>query len=209
MKSNELKNYKRIYLEEKISKQAIEKSWDTVRRRLPQQDEPKKYYYPAAFMFASMLLFFFLGTIGVSQASRPGDVLYPVKVLSDKVAAKVTGNYHTKVEKRATEVIREADRSPERLEEATKAYKDSLEQAKREAQRDSKDKPEIRKTLEKQEERLKNIHASSSASQKLIRETVSQTQRVREEVKGVQSGEPDRRKPDVELPVPDQRKKDR
>ena len=67
--------------------------------------------------------------IGVAQAAKPGSPLYQVKILSDNLIAKITGNQEIKIEKRAQEVIDLATGSEEHLDEATKEYQKALDQA--------------------------------------------------------------------------------
>lgn len=94
MKDEQLKEYKKLYLETSPTTTS-EEGWKNLSQLLPKQKAniPTFRY---AFIFACILFLILFGTVTVSQAAKPGNILYPVKVLSDKVVSKISQTVESK-----------------------------------------------------------------------------------------------------------------
>ncbi len=87
-----LEQYKKIYLEEKISDHDLQQGLDNLIRMLPEQDSPvRNIFFRYRFLFAGIILLLMIGTAGMAQAANSGELLYPVKILTNNVAAKIFG----------------------------------------------------------------------------------------------------------------------
>lgn len=139
-----------------------------------------------AFVLSTLI---FSTVVGSAQAAKPGQTLYPLKILSDNVVAKITGKYEVKIEKRAQDVIDVSQKSESDLDEATKAYSETLEQTKKEAQK-TQTQEKFKKTLEVQEQKLKEAQQKNSNVQDKLQDVIERTQEVRGEVKGQSESNP-------------------
>ncbi len=133
-------------------------------------------------MFASVVLVLSGAVVGVSQAAKPGDLLFSVRAMSEKVAAKVVGNPDIIVVRRADDLIDQSKKDPQALDRASEEYTKALEQSKQDAQK-SGNTQNFKQTLDKQEQKFteaqKGDHSSSG-----LKKAVEETQKVNGEVKG-------------------------
>jgi len=107
MTPEELSNYKKIYFDITVSSDIVEKQWDVLMPRLPEQESKIKYYrlipYGAAFL--TTIIIFLIGTVSVSLAAKPGDPLYPVKEFTAEITTKITSVFHTITKKAVPAII--------------------------------------------------------------------------------------------------------
>ncbi|MBI2594180.1 hypothetical protein HYW39_00620 [Candidatus Curtissbacteria bacterium] len=120
---------------------------------------------------------------GVAQAAKPKDPLYPVKILSENLVAKVTGDYEIKVERRAQELIDLSSQSPQNLDEATRLYQETLDKAEKEAQKVGRGQ-EFRQTLDQQEEKLREAQRANPAAQQQLENAIWHIQQAKGDVQG-------------------------
>jgi len=116
-----LEQYKKIYLEEKISDHALQKGREDLLRMLPEQDSPaRNTFFRYRFLFAGIILLMLIGTAGMVQAANSGELLYPVKILTNNVAAKIFGkpeiNAKKEEEKEKVEIEDQKDLKQEKKE---------------------------------------------------------------------------------------------
>src|SRR3990167_5544083 len=128
MIEEKLENFRKVY----IGSGKKNLTLPNILEQLPSQNHPHAYALKAAtFALAAVLL---TGSVlGVAQAANPGTKLYPLKLLSDEVLAKITGKDELKIEKRAQEVINSTDASQRQRDEALDQFQKTLEETKKEA----------------------------------------------------------------------------
>ena len=183
MIEDQLEKLRKEYLKIKAPDYLVQNGWVDLQTRLSAQESPNRRFFPKpALIFASVILLFFAGSLTAAQAAKPGDVLYPVKLLSDDLQAKITGKEEIKLEKRAQEFIDLSNSSSEHLEEAARQYQKTLDESKNQAEKSGRQQ-EFRQSLEEQEEKLRQAQDNNPSSQDLD-EAIKETQRVRGEVQG-------------------------
>lgn len=186
MDNNKLEQLKKTYHAQTLPEEAIEQLWQDLSQRLPVKQDPP-FYYPMRFAFLTLCIMFLTlgGVVGMAQAAKPNTPLYPVKVLADRIIAKATRTYHISIEKRANEVIDSAQsKSAKDLQQSTKAYTETLEDVKTDEKTSDTSKKELRETLENAKEDLEHITPANPQSQNLIDQSIKDTEKAREEVKG-------------------------
>lgn len=98
MTTEELKKYKQIYSDIAVSDNLVEKKWELLMPFLPKQEVRNSYpFISYTVAFLSVLILIAIGAVGVSQAAKPGDPFYPVKILSQSVSAKVASAFQKSV----------------------------------------------------------------------------------------------------------------
>ena len=133
-------------------------------------------------VFATVVLVLSGMVVGVSQAAKPGDFLFPVKVLSEKVVAKVTNDPTIVVEHRANDLINDSSSGSNDSDKAAEEYQKSLLESKQDAQ-DSGKTQEFKKALEEQEQKLKDA-AERDSNREDLQRAIDETQKVSGEVQG-------------------------
>ncbi|GEM_PF-5502152 len=187
MIEEKLESLKKEYLKTKTSDYLVNYGWSNLESRLNNQTEQRHLAFinPAriALAFSAFLIIFAVPFV-FSQNAKPGESLYPLKIASDTVTAKVTGNYEANIEKRAQEVIQTSENG-ESFEEASKQYQQTIDEAKNKAERgDEAKKEELRKKLEEQEKKFEGANKESQKSKKRLEEIRDKTRQIRGEVKG-------------------------
>lgn len=128
-----LEQYKKIYLKQKISDGDLQKSWDDLRQILPARDHPlRNTFIHYRYLFAGIILFLLIGTAGLAQASKSGEILYPVKILTNNVAAKIFGKPQITEKKLEKNVITLPTTTPIPTEKEIKEDQKELKQEKKE-----------------------------------------------------------------------------
>lgn len=186
MNNNKFEQLKKTYHTQTLSKETVEQLWQDFSQRLPDR-QYHPYYHVMRFAFLTFFITFLtLGSVvGLAQAAKPNTPLYPVKILADRIVAKATKTYHITIQKRATEVIDSAQsKSVKDLRQSTKAYSDSLGDVKTDEKTPDSSKKELRDTLEQAKEDLEHITPANSTSQNLIDQSIKETEKAKEEVKG-------------------------
>lgn len=152
--------------------------------------------YGLGFAFA-LLLIFCTALVGFSQKAKPGEALYSVKILSDKVYTKVTGNFEGAIDKRIQEIIELKDEPNGKFDEAVKQYQQAIEKAKdKNKDAEEKIKEKFREKLEEQEKKLQEISSENPKLYKKLQNVVEQTRRTRGEVKGEKDNQLERQRND-------------
>jgi hypothetical protein len=172
----------------------VGQTWDILAANLPAQELPNnhiprpshfKHYYLYAvvlFVFLSASTF---GIVQAAQISRPGDTLYSVKVLSDKVVSRVLGKPELKVEKRAEDVINESATSSGQLKKAAEGNNNTIDDTKKNIEtHNGKQTDNLEDTLESQTEKFKKPLPSNAAAKGVIDSVINHTEETNNEVKG-------------------------
>lgn len=187
MNSDKLENLKREYLKTKTPPYLVAHGWEDLAPKLASDPRERFLFRPALSIGLALFIFVIAGTtlVFASQSSKPGENLYPVKILSDKVYSEVTGDYEATIDKRAEELIELKDEPNGSLDEATKQYQEAIEKAKDEKKdSEEEEKEKFRQKLEEKEKRFQEISQENSRNKNKFREIVEQTRRTRGEVKG-------------------------
>ena len=113
---------------------------------------------------------------------KPGDLLFPLKVISEKVAVRAGVNPEISVVRRADDLIDQSKKDPTAAEKAAEEYKKTLEQTKQDAQKSGNTK-EFKQTLKAQELKFTEAQKEDHGSTEL-KKAIEETQKVNGEVKG-------------------------
>ncbi len=180
-----IENLKKIYLKTPIPKDLSD--WEQVKTRL--EEKPRlslsTYFQKGAFAFAVVLISLTTVAVG-AQAAKPGDTLFPVRVMSDQIKAKITNTPSVPVEKRAQDII-DVSKSPSpRLDQAVTAYQKALDKSTQEVNKNNviTQEENLKDTLSKQEQKLEEVKKKNPDSSKKLDEAINQTKKAQGEVKG-------------------------
>lgn len=184
MIENKLEELKKEYKSIAIPDYLISNGWLDLSLKLPEKNKSLWHMFLVrGLVFASLVLFLGVGLVGVSQASKPGDLLFPVKEFSEKVAIKAgVANPEISVIRRANDLIDQSQKNQDAAQKASQEYQKTLEQSKQDAEK-SGDTKQFKQTLEKQEQKFTDAQKNNHGSTELNR-AVEETQRVNGEVKG-------------------------
>jgi len=124
-----------------------------------------------------------------SQAASPGDILYPVKVVSQDIYSKISGDIQRPIENRTEDVVGSIAGPSENLDEAIKSYENAITNSKNRI-RDEESKQQFRQILEAQEEKLRSSSEDNDDehARDKIEELIEKTSEVKGEVKGEREG---------------------
>lgn len=161
----------------------ISNGWLDLSLKLPEKGvNPLRLIFARGLVFALVILVLSIGVVGVAQASKPGDLLFGVKVFSEKVAVKAGVNPEISVVRRADDLIDQTKKSSEAAERASEEYTRTLEQGKQDAEERGSTQ-NFKQTLEKQEQKFTEAQGKDNNSSELKR-AAEETARVQGEVKG-------------------------
>jgi len=95
MTGQQLKEYKNIYTDIIVPDTLIEKKWSIQSEFLPNQELKRKSYQfmPYGAVFLSAFLVLFILSIAIVQASKPGNLLYPVNTWTQQLSKKVSSTF--------------------------------------------------------------------------------------------------------------------
>lgn len=183
MVEDKIQELKKEYEKIVIPDYLISNGWLDLSLKLPEKGKFSWHLiFARGLVFASIVLFFSGAVVGVSQASKPGDILFPVKVLSEKVAVKAGFNPEISLVRRTNDLIDQSKKDSGATEKASEEYKKTLEQGSQDAQKSGKTK-EFKQTLNAQEKKLREAQNEDNDSEEL-KEAVEETVKVQGEVKG-------------------------
>lgn len=189
-----LEKLKKEYIKTETTSYLENYGWTNLRSRLDESPAPTPVFKPTlakGIAFAVLLIIAGFGFLGFTQKSKPGQALYPVKILSDKVYSQVTGDYEASINKRAQEVIEQSAKPNGGFEEATKQYQKAIEDARDKREKsDEQKKEEFRRTLEEQEKKFRETLKQNPSHQSQLEEVEEYTKRTRGEVKGKRDERP-------------------
>lgn len=150
-----LRKFKKVYLETEPSQEFLEEGWQDLQGKIAHTEQTRRRFYAfysRPVVFATMLIFIlgsFVGLVGASGNSLPGEPLYPLKRLSEDTISLTTGNNLVKVDNRAKEIIKlsEDKKGSSKLQKAVEDYKTAVF----EATRSGRNKQEVEEELEQNE----------------------------------------------------------
>src|SRR3989344_4722425 len=182
MIEEKLENFRKVY----IGSGKNDFAPPDILTQLPAQNRPHTYRIKALIVTLAAVLFSG-SAFGISQAASPGTSLYPVKLASDEILAKVTGSQELKVKKRAQEIIESASASQKQQEEALKEFQKALDQTEEEAKKSGKSE-KFRQTLDSEEEKFKKAQEKNPSQN--LEEAIKRTKNAKGEVQGQKDQRP-------------------
>lgn len=178
MNKTQLDAYKASYLQIKASEKQIDESWENVKHRLPKQDIWSNYMVMRyAFASIALLSIFFVGFVNVVQAAKPGEILYPVKVLQNNVLATILKKAET-----VPDDIKESLSSPDTIKNLPTEKKKTPEETSNDEKQEQKNNTSLK---EQNKEEKKD---TTPQLEELLNKNNQQTQKT-EEVKGATTDE--------------------
>src|SRR3989344_2581006 len=93
--------------------------WEDISARLPSQSFSYRMIVGRVIVISIIPILFLSGLVGVSQASKPGEFLYPVKVASQKFANKISNKLEFNIQKKSQKVLSGQDKVIEKNQEET------------------------------------------------------------------------------------------
>ncbi|MCL5784886.1 MAG: hypothetical protein M1142_06065 [Patescibacteria group bacterium] len=159
--------------------------WSSLESRLGSQEQPKSWPVKQFLLSITAIVIVLSIFTGAAQAARPGDQLYPLRILTDNLMAKVSGDSSQVIEKRAEDIIKVSN-DPKKLGQAIEHYQQTVEDISREASGPAK-KQELKTVLKKQEQKFAAEAKKNPASQPQLNQLINQTQKDEGEVKGTKT----------------------
>lgn len=147
--------------------------WDELGRRIGLLETPRRSVWLRNFAIVfAVFLIFLIGTYQVAQAAMPGDPLYPIKILSERVVQETSGSNQIVIDHRAQEIIGLSKRqevNKEDLNQVVIEYKQSVGQARQEIKTSGELNSEFQKKLEEQHSEFDKVGRENPEIQKEIK----------------------------------------
>ena len=165
---NYLKELKKEYEQTDATWHLKMSGWTDLEKRIGLIEPKYKRIWKRSYAFGfAVVLVFVLGLFSVYKtvlASVPGDTLYPVKVLSEKISQKLTGSNRAAIDHRAQEIIdlskkQNVDKSE--LKQVVSEYKSNVEEAQKSDQNLVTPDVKLQKDLAKQHSEFDKIVRSN------------------------------------------------
>ncbi len=195
MIEDELKKLKVEYRETQVPQYLIYNGWVDVRVKLTDRGGWAIWLFARRIALAVLFLaLIFGGVVTTSKAAAPGDFLYPVKVASENLYAKISGDYQKPIENRTQEVIKSSSGQDGNFDEAIKQYENTLNQSKNQPQ-DQESRQQFKATLQDQEQQLRQAHDESEneTEREKLQQVIERTSEVQGEIKGERDNHGDSR----------------
>ncbi|KKQ23168.1 MAG: protein of unknown function with transmembrane region [Candidatus Wolfebacteria bacterium GW2011_GWC1_37_10] len=186
MIEDELKKLKEEYRETQVPPYLIYDGWTSVRTRLADRGGWAIWLFARRIALAVLFLaLIFTGVVTTSKAAAPGDFLYPVKVASDNLYAKISGDYQKPVENRTQDIVKSSSGQNGNLDEAIKQYENALDQSKTQVN-DQRSKEEFKRTLEEGQQQLRQAQDENNNEQdrEKLQRVIEKTNELQGEIKG-------------------------
>lgn len=167
---NSLELLKSEYLKTSATHHLKSRGWGELEKRinlLEPEIRKKTYWKGFSFAFASLLILFvgLFGAYKISLAALPGDTLYPVKVLGEKIIQKTTGSNQTAIDNRANEIIglsKKENTDQKELQSVVSQYVDSVEKTKTQIEQTGQEDAQFQGRLEVQHREFEKINHSDA-----------------------------------------------
>lgn len=180
MIEKELESLRKDYIKTEPTNYLIHDGWRDLSLKL---DSKQSRVFPKAFALIALIIFLSSAVVASAQAAKPGQALYPVKILSENVYAQVTGSQQFKIERRAQEVIDLSGKSSDNLDVATQEYQKTLGETKPQ-NGSEEERQKFTEALEKQEEKFKKAIEKNPQSQEKLQEVIKETEKAKGQVQG-------------------------
>ncbi len=200
----QLKHLREDYLLINPSQTQIAKEWLRLEKIIESEKEAnhwKRFFSrPLLFVTAVLVILFGGSFVMVSsvQASLPGEPLYPVKRISERVVVAVTGNYQIAIEQRAQEIVslsEQHNQSTEKIQQVVREYEHTVLEITQETKESAKVTKELEKRLQEHE---KQFEAAAKASSSKTLEKAAEVARKAQEKKEEKRLEIEQKKQEVE-----------
>lgn len=169
---NYLKRLKKEYLKTAVPKSLSEDGWLNLEEKLVEVKNPFVSNWYPRFAYASLgFVILFAGLFGFMRATwaaDPGDILYPVKRISEKAVVSTTGNKQIHVDNRAKEIInltQKKEKNETHLKETIDEYNKAVSEVKKDTDKSEEDKKEFEEKLERQKEQFKQASQNNSSEE--------------------------------------------
>lgn len=134
MNTNEyLNSLKKEYEKTEATLHLKSSGWEELSRQVNPIPVKRSYWLRNLGIVFAVFVIFLLGTYKIALAALPGDVLYPVKLLSEDLIQRASGSNQVVIDHRADEIIglsKEQEVNSQNLDQVVTEYKDQVEQAK-------------------------------------------------------------------------------
>jgi hypothetical protein len=107
--------------------------WEELSRQIGPTETKRRFWLRNLSLVFAVFVIFLLGTYKIALAALPGDVLYPVKLLSERIIEKASGSNQIVIDHRASEIIglsKEQEINNQNLEQVVIEYRQNVDQAK-------------------------------------------------------------------------------
>jgi hypothetical protein len=106
--------------------------WEQLSRQIDPVAGKKHFWLRNLSIVFAVFAVFLIGTYKIALAALPGDILYPVKLLSEKIIEKTSGSNQIVIDHRAAEIIGLSNKTEvdnKSLEQVVTEYSQSVNQA--------------------------------------------------------------------------------
>ncbi len=149
-----LNNLKKEYEKTNATTHLKMSGWDELQKRMDLLTPRKKSLW-FNFAVAFAVFMFFIGSLFAAYKTAlsavPGDVLYPVKILSEKIVEKSGGSNQIIIDHRAREIVemsKEREVNKEALQKVVSEYKENVIEARDSGQDSERSEEAFKKKLE-------------------------------------------------------------
>lgn len=177
-----LKNLKKEYLKVEPPKALVDYGWLALKKEIEEYENKSRFSFVPLFarsLVFSIILFLVLGGVSfglvfASQKALPGDVLYPIKILSESITSVVSGERVDKLDNRAKDLVEVINKKndPKILKTAETEYQKEVLKAEKDASVSAQKKEEFQKNLEKQEKRFKETIKKVPSSKEILEDAI-------------------------------------
>lgn len=180
-----LKKLKKSYLDTPIPGNLETNGWINVNSRLDRRSWLNGPQLRKPFYFFASLVLLLTTLTATAQAAGPGDILYPIKLLSDQIQARITHNSEKVLEKRTDDIVKVSnEQSPEKVDKAVDAYRQTLIQSENSMKKEE-EKNTLRQNLDTQEQKLEQVAKDHPDISPKINKAIEETKKAQGEVEGV------------------------
>lgn len=164
MKINEyLNGLKKEYKKTEATWHLRVSGWEELSRQIdPTQIRKSNWLKNLSLAFAVFVIFL-LGTYKIALAALPGDVLYPVKLLSEELIQKASGSNQIVIDHRASEIIglsKEQEIDSQNLKQIVTEYKENVDEAKQNIEASGEPSINFERKLEEQHSEFDKIESN-------------------------------------------------
>lgn len=160
------------------SRHLLENGWSELKSRLEPKSQAHWLFMPLGkytLAFTSVVILavgLSLGLSQVAQASLPGDTLYPIKRLSENILYIVSSDPQIKIDNRANEIIRLAEKEKKEniLKETVDDYQNEVLHVKNELE--ESERQEFREKLEEHEQNFEKLIENTPSTKEEIERAI-------------------------------------
>jgi preprotein translocase subunit SecD len=191
MKNNDLNQLKHFYRAETLSEENVAALWRDLSEQLPARQYHSHHFTMRYAALALVMIFFFTGSAYAVQSAAPNTPLYSLRVQSENITAQLSGQYDELIEYRTDVIINAAQKkSDAEIQKAADDYKKTLEAARvNEQTKNTETKARLKESLNEAESKLRTVTPTSNKGKNVLRESLNETKKAKQEVKAAQTEE--------------------